>query len=90
MLGLLLYELAAAESRLRIDELIRAESCAALLALGAVCTLSAALRACTCDVTVREECLCLLFIILLAHLLEELSLIIKLAEIVLSVLVISL
>ena len=42
MLGLLLYKLAAAECRLRVDKLIRAQGRTALLALVTVSTLSAA------------------------------------------------
>ena len=76
MLGLLLHKLAAAESRLRIDQFIRAEGSAALLALVAVCSLRTAARAGTCNISVSKEGLGLLVIILLAHLLDELALII--------------
>ena len=72
MLGLLLDKLAAAERRLRIDKLIRTESSATFLALVAISTLRATSWTCTGDITVGKECLCLLIIILLADLLNEL------------------
>ena len=90
MLCLLLHKFAATESRLRIDEFIRAECSTALLALVAISTLCTAAWACTGDVTVSKECLAFLVIVLLAHLLDELALIIKLTEIICSILVMSL
>ena len=90
VLGLLLHEFAAAEGRFRIDELVRAECSTTLLTLVTVCSFRTASRACSGDVTVCKEGLCLLVIILLADLLNELSLIIKLAEILCRILVMSL
>jgi hypothetical protein len=55
MLCLLLHKLAAAESRLRIDELIRAEGGTTLLALVTISTFCTATRACTGDIAVCEE-----------------------------------
>ena len=46
-----------------------------------------ATRACTCDVTVCKEGLAFLVIVLLAHLLDELALIVELAEVVRCILV---
>ena len=90
MLGLLLYEFSAAESRLRVDEFIRAEGGTALLALVSICTFSAATWTCSCNISVCKECLCFLVIVLLTHLLNELALIIQLAEILRCILVMSL
>ena len=90
MLGLLLHEFAATESRLRVDKFIRAECSATFLALVTICTVSTAAWTCTCDVTVSKECLAFLVIVLLADLLDELALIVELAEIVRSVLVMGL
>ena len=90
VLGLLLHKLAAAEGRLRIDEFVRAECGAALLALVTVCSLCTAARTCSGDLTVCKEGLCLLVIVLLAHLLDELTFIIELAEILCRILVMSL
>ena len=80
MLGLLLHKLPSAECRLRIDQFIWAEGCSTLLTLVAIRTLRAATWACTGDITVSKESLGLLVIVLLAHLLDELALIIKLPE----------
>ena len=90
VLGLLLHELAAAEGRLRVDEFVRTEGGATLLALVAVSAFSAASRTCTGDVAVCKEGLGLLVVVLLAHLLDELALIIELAEIVCRILVMGL
>ena len=90
MLGLLLDKLAAAEGRLRVNQLVRAEGRAALLALVAIGALCAAARAGAGDVAVSEEGLGLLVIVLLAHLLYELALLIELPEEVRGVLVVSL
>ena len=89
MLGLLLHELAAAESRLRVDEFVRTECSSALLALIAICTLSTAAWASACDVAVSKEGLCLLVIVLLACLLNKLALIVKFLEEIRCVLVVS-
>ena len=90
MLCLLLHKLATTESRLRIYEFVRAECSTALLALVAICTLCTAAWAGTGNVTVCKEGLGLLIIVLLAHLLDELSLIVKLAEIISRILVMGL
>ena len=90
MLGLLLHELAAAESRLRVDKFIRTECSTTFLALVTIGSVSTAAWTCTCNVTVCKEGLGLLIIVLLAHLLNELALLIKLAEESRSILVMSL
>ena len=80
MLGLLLDEFTAAESRFRVDKFIRTESSAALLTLVTVCALCTTTWTCTGDVTICKEGLCLLVIVLFTCLLDELALIIKLLE----------
>ena len=90
MLGLLLYEFASTEGRLRIDKFIRAEGRATLLALVTVSALRTTTRPGSGDISVCKEGLCLLVIILFAYLFNELALILKLAEIVCRILMVSL
>ena len=80
MLGLLLHELAATERRLRVDKFIRTESSTALLALVTICTLCTATWTCSCNIAVCKKGLCLLIIVLFAHLLDELAFVIKFLE----------
>src|SRR5574344_149593 len=64
--GLLLYWLGAAELALRVDQLVRAEGAAALLALVAVCSFVPAFRTGADYVAVCQECLGFGIIVLLA------------------------
>lgn len=90
MLGLLLDKFTTAESRLGIDEFIRAERSSAFLALVTVCSLSTATWACTGNIAVSKEGLRFLVIVLLACLLDELSFVVKFLEEVRCVLVMGL
>ena len=80
VLGLHLLRLASAQCRFRVDKFLRAERTSALLALVAISIRIAALRASTCYITVCEESLSLRIEELLSLLRNELSIVIKLAE----------
>ena len=90
MLCLLLHKFASAESRLRVNEFVRTECRTALLALVSIGSFGTAARAGSCDVTVCEEGLGLLIVVLLAHLLDELALFIELPEEIRSILMMGL
>ena len=78
--GLLLHRLGSAELGLRVDELLRAESASAFLALVTICTFRTALGAGADNVAVCKEGLCLRVIVLLALPGYELALVVELAE----------
>ena len=84
--GLLLYRVSSAEFALRVDEFVRAEGAAALLALVAIGSFGAALRAGADDVAVSQESLGLRVIVLLALTGDELALIVEFLEKLRSVL----
>ena len=74
------HRLAAADSRLRINQIRRAERCPAGFALVAVGFLVSAVRASAGDVAVGQELLRFFVVILFGGLLDEFSLIIQGAE----------
>ena len=80
MLGRLLDERVARLGIVGVDELLGRERCAAHLALVAVSLRRMAARALAADVPVSQEVARLLVVELLAHLLDELTLVIELAE----------
>ena len=76
----LLHKWRPAKGRLRVDQLIRAESRAALLALIAVCPLSSTARAGAYNVAVSKKGLGLLVVVLLAFFHDELAVVVEFAE----------
>ena len=90
MLGLLLDRLGSAQLGFRIDQFLRAQRASAFLALVAVGSRIAALRAGADDIAVGQEGLRLRIVILLAFLGDELVVIIELAEELRGILVVDL
>ena len=75
------YRRVAAERRFGIDKVGGAERGSASLALITVCMLVVAVRASAGDVTVGEELMCLLVVILLGRFLNELSVFVQVFEV---------
>ena len=90
VLGLLFSERITIDSIIWIDELVWRKRRSALLALVAICTRSVATWTLATDITIRKELLSLRIIELLRSLLDELAVVIELAEEIRSQLVVNL